>query len=126
MTSKGICHDYGLMARVHLKKAPDGKLRLRAVEAIPVTDTHIRPHPLAGDKGQARIHALNYLAATLDSEADGARGVRFTPQADGSGLYCVAGAKGDGGTIGALCKSYKPAPAIPSSLRSAIASSCSK
>ncbi len=126
MTSKGICHDYGLMARVHLKKAGDGKLRLRAVEAIPVTDTHIRPHRLTGDKGRARIHALNYLAATLDDEADGARGVRFTPQADGSGLFCVAGAQTDGGTIGALCKSYTPAPAIPASLRGAIASSCSK
>ena len=126
MTAKGICRDYGLMARVHLKKAADGKLRLRAVEAIPVTDTHIRPQPLTGDKGRARIHALNYLGATLDDDADGARGVRFAPQPDGSGLFCVAGAEADGGTIGALCKSHKPAPAIPASLRGAIASSCSK
>jgi len=126
MTSKGICHDYGLMARVHLKKTSDGTLKLRAVEAIPVTDTHIRPHRLTGDKGRARIHALNYLAATLDDEADGARGVRFTPQADGSGLFCVAGAQADGGTIGTLCSGYKPAPAIPASLRGSIASSCSK
>jgi len=126
MTAKGICRDYGLMARVHLKKAADGKLRLRALEAIPVTDTHIRPRRLTGRKGQARIHALNYLAATLDDAAAGARGVRFTPQADGSGLFCVAGAKADGGTIGALCKDYTPAPAIPASLRGAIASSCRK
>ncbi len=30
ITGKGLCRDYGLMARIHLKKAPDGKLRLRA------------------------------------------------------------------------------------------------
>jgi poly-gamma-glutamate synthesis protein (capsule biosynthesis protein) len=126
MTAKGICHDYGLMARVHLKKGADGKLKLRAVEAIPVTDTHIRPHRLSGDKGRARIHALNYLATTLDEGSDNARGVRFAPQADGSGLFCVAGAAGDGGSIGALCKSYRPAPPIPASLRGAIASSCRK
>ena len=124
MTAKGICRDYGLMARVHLKKAADGTLRLRALEAIPVTDTHIRPRRLTGDKGQARIHALNYLAATLDDEGAGAQGLRFAPQTDGSGLYCVAGAEADGGTIGALCKGYKPAPPIPASLRGAIASSC--
>lgn len=124
MTAKGICRDYGLMARVHLKKAPDGKLRLRAVEALPVTDTHYRPRRLTGDKGRARIYALNYLAATLDDGASGARGMRFTPRADGSGLYCVAGAKDDGGTIGTLCQNYRAAPPIPSSLRGRIASSC--
>jgi len=126
MTAKGICRDYGLMARVHLKKGADGKLAVRAVEAIPVTDTHYRPRRLAGDKGQARIHALNYLAATLDDAASGAEGLRFTPQPDGSGLYCVAGAETAGGTVGALCKGFKPAPPIPAHLRSAIAASCSR
>ncbi len=126
MTAKGICRDYGLMARVHLKKAADGKLKVRAVEAIPVTDTHYRPRRLDGDKGAQRIHALNYLASTLDDEGSGARGMRFTPQADGSGLYCLAGAERDGGRIGALCASYAPAPAIPDNLRGPISSSCSR
>lgn len=126
MTAKGICRDYGLMARVHLKKANDGKLRVRAVEALPVTDTHYRPRRLTGDKGRARIHALNYLAATLDDDASGARGMRFTPRSDGSGLYCVDGAKNDGGTIGALCRDYRPAPPVAAALRGSIARSCSK
>jgi poly-gamma-glutamate synthesis protein (capsule biosynthesis protein) len=125
MTGKGICRDYGLMARVHLKRGADGKLLLRAVEAIPVTDTHYRPRRLAGDRSAARIHVLNYLAATLDGE-DGARGLRFSPQQDGSGLYCAAGADGDGGRIGALCQGYRPAPPIPVALRGAIAASCSR
>ena len=51
MNGKGVCRDYGLMARVHLKKAADGKLKLRAVEAIPVTDTHFRPRRLTGEAG---------------------------------------------------------------------------
>jgi len=126
MTAKGICRDYGLMARVHLRKAADGKLEVRAVEAIPVTDTHYRPRRITGDKGAAHIHALNYLAATLDDDTSGARGLRFTPRRDGSGLYCVPGAEGDGGTIGALCKSYAPPPPIPGSLRRTIAASCSR
>ncbi len=124
MTSKGICKDYGLMARVHLKRNSQGKLVLRAVEAIPVTDTHYRPRPLKGDQGKARIYALNYLDSALDNTLDGARGIRFTPQTDGSGLYCLPGADKDGGKIGALCKNFSPAPSIPSRLRGSIASSC--
>lgn len=124
MTQKGICRDYGLMARVHLRKSSDGRLVLRAVEAIPVTDTHFRPRRLKGPKGTARIHVLNYLAGTLDSTKDGTRGVRFTPQGDGSGLYCLPGAEKEGGRIGALCQHYAPAPPVPSSLRGAITASC--
>jgi len=125
MTGKGPCRDYGLMARVHLKKAADGKLRLRAVEAIPVTDTHFRPRRMTGEAGATRIHALNYLDANLGDE-NGARGVAFTPQPDGTGLYCLAGADKDGGTIGALCKGYRPAPPIPGNLSGPIASSCAR
>ena len=124
MTQKGICRDYGLMARVHLREASGGGLLLRAVEAIPVTDTHYRPRRLTGRKGAARIHVLNFLASTLDSAKDGTHGVRFTPQADGSGLYCLPGAAKESGRIGALCQRHMPAPPIPSSLRGAIAASC--
>ncbi len=123
ITGKGVCRDWGLMARVHLKKQADEKLALRAVEAIPVTDTHFRPRPLTGTAGAARIHALNYLDANLDAGSDG---VAFTPQANGTGLYCLPGADKDGGSIGALCKGYRQAPPIPDDLRSSIASSCSR
>lgn len=123
ITKKGICRDWGLMARVHLKKQADGKLALRAVEAIPVTDTHFRPRPLTGEEGAAHIHALNYLDADL---GPGSNGIAFTPQANGTGLYCLPGANKDGGSIGALCKGYKPAPPIPDDLRSSIDSSCAR
>jgi poly-gamma-glutamate capsule biosynthesis protein CapA/YwtB (metallophosphatase superfamily) len=123
ITGKGICRDWGLMARVHLKKQADGTLALRAVEAIPVTDTHFRPRRLTGEAGAAHIHALNYLDANL---GPGSGGIAFTPQADGTGLYCLPGAADDGGSIGALCKSYRSAPPIPGNLQGAIAASCAR
>lgn len=123
ITRKGICRDWGLMARVHLKKQADGKLALRAVEAIPVTDTHLRPRRLTGEAGAAHIHALNYLDANLGA---GSNGVAFTPQADGTGLYCLPGADRDGGAIGALCKGYRPPPPMPEDLETSIADSCSR
>lgn len=126
ITGKGICRDYGLMSRVYLTKEADGRLAIRAVEAIPVTDTHRKPRRLSGESGVRHIHALNYLGATLDDAASGAKGLRFTPQADGSGLYCVPGAAKIAGRIGTLCQSWKPAPAIPEGLRGSIAASCSK
>lgn len=126
MTSKGICRDYGLFARVHLAKGDGGRLDIAAVEAIPVTDTHFKPRRLTGERGVAHVHALNYLASTLDDEASGARGLRFTPQKDGSGLYCAAGAGKLAGKVGALCRSYAPAPPIPQGLYGQIAASCSR
>lgn len=124
MTGNGLCRDYGLMARVHAVKGADGRLAIKAVEAIPLTDTHFRPRRLTGANGNARVHVLNHLAATLDDPASGARGLRFTPQKDGSGLYCVPGAEKAQGRLGALCKSFTPPPPIPESLRGRIAAGC--
>jgi poly-gamma-glutamate synthesis protein (capsule biosynthesis protein) len=125
ITGNHVCRTYGLFARVHVAQDANGKWRTRAVEAIPVTDTHIAPRRYASvEQSHYRVHALNYLGETLDSPSSGAKGMRFTPQVDGSGLYCVEGAATDGGRIGALCKGWKPAPPVPASLRGAIASSC--
>ena len=124
MTGNDICRNYGLMGRVHLRKGADGRFDIRAVEAIPVTDTHFKPRRLADQQSVAHVHALNYLASTLDDAAGKARGLRFTPQPDGSGLYCVPGADKDPGAIGALCRRFTPAPPIPPELQSQIAASC--
>jgi poly-gamma-glutamate synthesis protein (capsule biosynthesis protein) len=124
MTGNDICRNYGLMGRVHLRKGADGHFEIRAVEAIPVTDTHFKPHRLTGEAAAAHVHALNYLASTLDDAAGKARGLRFTPQPDGSGLYCMPGADKDPGAIGALCRGFTPAPPIPAALQSQIAASC--
>lgn len=125
ITAKGVCRDYGLMARVHMQRLADGGFAIGAVEAIPVTDTHYRPRRLTSAEGVRHIHALNYLASTLDSR-DGANGLRFTPQDDGTGLYCAEAGLRATGALGQLCAGYKPAPPIPTNDRQQIADSCSR
>jgi poly-gamma-glutamate capsule biosynthesis protein CapA/YwtB (metallophosphatase superfamily) len=126
MTAKGICKDFGVMARVHLKRSPSGKLNPRAVEVMPVTNTHIAVVRLSGSKAASRVHVLNYLAGRLPSGGKGVEGMRFTPQSDGRGLYCFDGAARDGGKIGRLCRNWQSASSIPASIRGRIAASCAR
>ena len=122
MTRFGICRDYGLMAKVHLARI-DGAWRVEAIEAIPLTNTQEKPEPLAAAEATKRIYALNHLAAGLDDEKS-AKGVRFTPQADGSGLYCADGAAGLGGTLGTLCQGWQQAADPDKALATKIANAC--
>jgi hypothetical protein len=122
MSRFGLCRDYGLMAKVHLAKL-DGTWRPAAIEAIPLTNTQIKPERLAAAEATKRIYVLNHLAAGLD-DAKGAKGVRFTPQADGSGLYCADGAADLGGTLGTLCQGWQQAAEPDKPLASKIAAAC--
>jgi poly-gamma-glutamate capsule biosynthesis protein CapA/YwtB (metallophosphatase superfamily) len=103
----GLCRDYGLMAKVHLARV-DGAWEVEAIEAIPLTNTQAKPERFAAKDAELRIYALNHLAAGLDDAAKGAKGVRFTPQGDGSGLYCADGAAALGGKLGTLCRDWLP------------------
>ena len=123
MGRKGICRDFGVVGRVHLRKGSDGHLITRAVEVIPVTKMHIRPVKLSARKSADRIHALNYLARKLPA---GAEGMRFSIQKDGTGLYCFKGAGGDPGHVGRLCRGWKGAGGTPSFLAGKIAGSCAR
>jgi poly-gamma-glutamate capsule biosynthesis protein CapA/YwtB (metallophosphatase superfamily) len=123
MTRFGPCRDYGLMAKVHLARI-DGAWRVEAIEAIPLTNTQTHPERFAAKDAELRIDALNHLAAGLDDQAKGAKGVRFTPQADGSGLYCADGAAALGGKIGALCKDWLPAAEPMKPVADKIAQAC--
>jgi poly-gamma-glutamate synthesis protein (capsule biosynthesis protein) len=122
MSRFGLCRDYGLMAKLHLAKL-DGVWRPEAIEAIPLTDTQQRPERFSAAEATKRIQVLNHLAAGLDDEK-GAKGVRFTPQADGSGLYCADGAAGLGGELGTLCQGWQPAAEPDKPLAGKIAASC--
>ena len=125
MAKQGKCRDYGLVARVHLLRGQGGRLITRAVEVLPVTNTHHRTKPFAKvADAHLRIAALNYLAADLDDQASGHRGTRFTPQKNGSGLYCMPGAGKDPGRIGELCRGWKPASAPGSAVRARLRKSC--
>ncbi len=118
----GMCRDYGLMAKVHLAKFGED-WSVGAIEAIPITNTHIRPERFSPQEGARRIFALNYLGHQLGDSA-GAEGIAFTPRGDGTGLYCAAGSELLGGRIGALCASWTPAPPIPERLVSSLAEAC--
>ena len=118
----GLCRDYGLMAKVHLAKAGQ-KWTVGAIEAIPITNTHVRPQRCSPQDGARRIFALNYLGARLGNRP-GSEGLRFTPRGDGTGLYCALGADSLGGRIGALCQAWTPAPPIPAQLSAQLANAC--
>ncbi len=118
----GICRDYGLMAKVHLAKL-EGDWKVGAIEAIPLTGTHMKPERFAPEQSMQRIFALNYLGARLGDGAT-SQGVRFMPRKDGSGLYCSQGAESLGGKVGALCAGFRPAPAIPTKLARHLQSAC--
>jgi hypothetical protein len=124
MAGFGICRDYGLLARLHLARGGDGRYRARAIEAVALTGMHVRTERMPASQATIRVHVLNHLASRLDDAAAKARGVRFTPQPDGTGLYCAPGAADDGGRIGALCSGWSEPRATPEPLARQIAASC--
>ncbi|MFN4231023.1 CapA family protein [Parvibaculum sp.] len=81
-----ICRDFGLLARVGLVRRGE-KYKVETVEAVPLTMMHIAPEPMRGEAGRLRVDVLNHLGTRL-----GEKGLRFAPQADGSGLWCVGDA----------------------------------
>ena len=50
--------------------------------------------------------------------------MRFTPQADGSGLYCAEGAADLGGTLRTLCQGWQQAAEPDNPLADKIADAC--
>lgn len=122
MSRFGICRDYGLMAKVHLARI-DGAWRVEAIEAIPLTNTQAKPERLAAAEATKRIHVLNHLAVGLD-DGKNAKGVRFTPQSDGAGLYCADGAAGLSGDLATLCQGWQQAGEPDKPLATKIAAAC--
>lgn len=126
MAGKGVCKDFGVLARVHVQPDRNGRFSAHAIEVVPLTQMHWRVEPMAAGAARTRIHALNYLAQGLGGDGGKATGVRFAPLADGRGLYCFAGAARAAGKIGRLCRDWRPAPPIPGSVRGRIARSCAR
>jgi poly-gamma-glutamate synthesis protein (capsule biosynthesis protein) len=106
----GLCRDYGLLAKVHLART-GGTWQVAAVEAVPLTNTQLKPEPFKPAEATKRIYALNHLAAGLDDQKN-AKGVRFALQQDGTGLYCAEGAGALGGELASLCQGWQ-APGEP-------------
>jgi hypothetical protein len=97
-----ICRDYGLIARVHLTALEGETPKLRAIEALPITNMHKATRRLTGDDARARIQVLNHLASQF-----GERGVRFATEPDGTGLYCAPGAETRADNLGSRCRKAK-------------------
>jgi len=111
------CRDYGLLARVHLRRlVPGGRFVLRAIEIVPIRDMHRQPAPFA-DPVQAarRIDVVNVLSARLDDPSAAVPETAhalFAARPDGVGVYCAAGAADDAPPVGALCRGWT-APLLP-------------
>jgi poly-gamma-glutamate synthesis protein (capsule biosynthesis protein) len=146
------CRDYGLLARVHLRRtAPGGRLALRAIELVPIHDMHRQPAPFADpEQARRRIEVVNVLSARLEDPlasnlatanttttttttktaptltGAGAGAALFSARPDGVGVYCVAGAAGDAGPVGALCRGWTPTPLPPPSAQAEIMRACTR
>jgi poly-gamma-glutamate capsule biosynthesis protein CapA/YwtB (metallophosphatase superfamily) len=106
MAGLGTCRDYGLLARVHMAPGSDERLAVKAIEVVPITDMHLKPRRMSPKAAITRLRVLNGLAKNLDITRIGARGVRFKPQSDGTGLHCLRGASKENGRIGELCRGW--------------------
>jgi len=115
-----ICRDYGLMARVHLTALEGETPKLRAIEAIPVTNMHKATRRMERGDARARIQVLNHLAGQF-----GERGVRFAAEADGTGLYCAPGAGTRADSLGSRCRKAKIEPPEPK-LKAKIEAACGR
>lgn len=91
MAGLGICRDFGLALRVTLARAGDGPFEIDSVEAIPLADMQVQPRMMTGAEAELRVDVVSFLGAALDDARSGARGLRFAPQPDGTGLWCRAG-----------------------------------
>jgi hypothetical protein len=114
LTGKGHCRDWGLLVRVHLLVRGDSPPAIAALEAVPLTAMHVQTRPLDAPSATRRIAVLNGLAAQFDAPAQNARGVRFLPQADGSGLFCALPAATLPPALADRCTAYEAmAAALP-------------
>lgn len=124
MDRHGLCRDYGLLARVHFMREAGGRFTLAAIEATALREMHAGVDARTGDDGRQRVAVLNHLAQGLDDATSGARGVRFLPRADGTGLHCRPGAERIDGPIGAACRAASAVPPTEPSLERRVAASC--
>jgi len=119
-----LCRDFGLLARVYIRPNARGRMTTRAIEIVPITGVSRIPKPMAPAVARKRVRVINYLAGMLDDKKRGATGVRFAPQTDGSGLYCVPGADKDPGRVGHLCRRYRKPAAVSRKLKRQLRYSC--
>lgn len=86
--SRGVGSDYGLFGRAHYAwDASSRGLKLQAVEAIPLTQMHLNPKPLAEAAAGQRIRYLNQIS---NKDLGASKAMEFRVRGDGSGVACLA------------------------------------
>ncbi len=115
-----ICRDFGLLARVTLLRTETDTWSIETVEALPLTNMHIQTEAMSGQESFKRLQVLNYLGRRLDNEAEGAQGLQFVQQADGSGLWCAPHAQAT------KCANWSVPAAAATTLSDQIATSCTR
>jgi poly-gamma-glutamate synthesis protein (capsule biosynthesis protein) len=124
MSRFNLCRDYGLFARVHLGAGEDGRLAAEAIEVVPITGMHLKPEPMQTAEAAKRVHVLNQLARRFDDPAVRSHGVRFSVQADGSGLACFAGETATNAKASTLCRGWRGPDEASEDLRRQIRAAC--
>ena len=123
MTRFGLCRDYGLMAKVHLAPHRRGLAR-RGDRGDPARQYPNQARALRGEEAENSHLCAQPSLRRSRRRAKGAKGVRFTPQSDGSGLYCADGAATLGGKIGTLCQNWLPAAEPDKPIAEKLADAC--
>jgi Bacterial capsule synthesis protein PGA_cap len=113
MSDAGECGDFSPLARLYYRKSPAGTAQLRALEIVPIHETHWKVSRMAPQEAALRIAALNSMSEDLN-RANGTRtGVALSVTPYGSGIYCRPEAAIESDRIGRLCRSL-PAAAVAS------------
>jgi len=123
------CRDYGLLARVHLRRMmPGGRLALRAIEIVPIHDMQRQPAQFAdAEQERHRVEVVNVLSARLGDPTSPAIGrALFASRPDGTGLYCADGAASDPDTVGLLCRGWAAPPLPPAAEQAEIMHACTR
>lgn len=85
LTGRGPDTDYGLFGRAHFAwDARIQRLRLQAVEAVPLTNMHLQPRPLGTAEAAQRIQFLNSLSV----QELGSAAMSFEIAQNGFGVFC--------------------------------------
>lgn len=86
--SRGVGSDYGLFGRAHyVWDASARRLKLQAVEAVPLTQMHLNPKPLSAPAAAQRIRYLNEISSR---DLGRSNAMEFRVRDDGSGVSCLA------------------------------------
>jgi poly-gamma-glutamate synthesis protein (capsule biosynthesis protein) len=95
--------DYGLFTRAYFGVSPKtGRLKIQALEAIPLRTMHVQPRPMDPENAARHIDYLNELSRTELGDS----AVRFNLRHNGTGVACDGSATEFTERAAAACADY--------------------